>query len=858
MSKFTGKYLPRIFLKSLLLILTALCLSAPVARAEIKLSSWIMRDRAVVLDSLVLRKEVYLAFKTSLPLSKIKGGAAVGVFSFAGRELSRDTLYFFDEAAGTLGFGLPYEIPDGAYHLDIRILSKAGQELDHYTGELKRSELKPYFQREINYWDYTTPYAELECSGYGYITYHFDSPEALEPASLEFSARMTTDNGSSGRVRVSLNDREIGEFDLPEPRESKAPEVVTWTVGEPQALAGADLVKGVNRLTLAIAREFSPRGMGIRLSDKKNTADPALGEAVPLVLKVKSGAVEKIFRIPVWGTEGEHVKSSFDVPGPANFVERQSREEQKPLPLTPRDVRQGYVAFQKHYLRYVYPWTVPTDQERVDTLALQSGRNDFQPLTFSIYPLRELGDTRVTVEDFRASDGKGAISSTDVKFYIVKNLKIRGGGDRYHLAPRLLERTDHTAIPIGYTTRFWLTVHVDSTVPAGSYSSVIHVQPENEPALDLPVRLEVLPVRLEPVPGIAYSMFMSYEFFELENKDWNAAQKELIYQDGLATFRDYLDHGMSTVDVASPYYFQWNKDGAPRMEHFKAMVRGAKEAGFTRPIYWYFAQYVQAAKHQHPGNILLYDPQVHPKRAKFLVETALKLNKEMGGLPLEFMPIDEPRIALRQKITLELFKAVKEVKGARIMCSTDIGGKLLDIENNNSGSGKKLKPGEKKRHSEREVWEYFNEAVDAPNPGYSRYIYGYYTWRQDLDGMNSWGPGTTENSRGNPYEDLDHIYTDYMLFYPAVGGPNPSVNWEALREGIDDVRYVYQLEKLIREKGQKYPHETAEADKFLDDLRAKCDIEENTLMNDFGSWTPEAFDQARQQVIGWIGRLGEL
>jgi hypothetical protein len=62
-----------------------------------------------------------------------------------------------------------------------------------------------------------------------------------------------------------------------------------------------------------------------------------------------------------------------------------------------------------------------------------------------------------------------------------------------------------------------------------------------------------------------------------------------------------------------------------------------------------------------------------------------------------------------------------------------------------------LSPDEKERKSDRKIWGYDNSAVDCMNPCYSRYIYGYYIWRQDLDGMNSWGPGTTENSRANPF-----------------------------------------------------------------------------------------------------------
>jgi hypothetical protein len=285
------------------------------------------------------------------------------------------------------------------------------------------------------------------------------------------------------------------------------------------------------------------------------------------------------------------------------------------------------------------------------------------------------------------------------------------------------------------------------------------------------------------------------------------------------------------------------------------MLKASHDVGFTRPVFWYFGHYVQAAKGQHPGNIRLYDSGIHPARARALVETAMKYSAMTGGPQVEFMPIDEPRIALRQKITLELFKAIKIVPGATIMCTTDIGGNMLDIENNSQADRKPLSPGEKERKSDRKVWEYDNSAVDCMNPCYTRYIYGYYTWRQDLDGMNSWGPGTTENSRGDPYEDLDHEYSDYAITYPHSGGPLATPNWEALREGIDDIRYVYQLERLCINKAGVNPGLIAEAEKFLDEIRGMCDFDDRSIINDYGKWTPEQFSSLRNQLISLILKL---
>ena len=87
----------------------------------ITVSSYLLRDRAIILDSLVMKKRMYVSFKTSLPLSVIKRGSAVGTLSHKEEIIAYDTTYFFDETSGNLGFSLPYNIPEGKYHLDIKI-----------------------------------------------------------------------------------------------------------------------------------------------------------------------------------------------------------------------------------------------------------------------------------------------------------------------------------------------------------------------------------------------------------------------------------------------------------------------------------------------------------------------------------------------------------------------------------------------------------------------------------------------------------------------------------------------------------------------------------------------------------------
>ena len=163
-------------------------------RSEITVVSYHLRDRAVVLDSLVMRKRMIFSFKSSRPLSELAGGTVVGALSHEGRTMAGDTAYIFDEAAGNLGFALPYEIPEGTYRLEISIIAKNATLLESYSGDFDREELKPYFKRGINFWDFTEPYAHLQCSGHGELTYRFQSEKTVKPRRLEIWARMMSDN----------------------------------------------------------------------------------------------------------------------------------------------------------------------------------------------------------------------------------------------------------------------------------------------------------------------------------------------------------------------------------------------------------------------------------------------------------------------------------------------------------------------------------------------------------------------------------------------------------------------------------------------------------------------------------------
>ena len=53
----------------------------------------------------------------------------------------------------------------------------------------------------------------------------------------------------------------------------------------------------------------------------------------------------------------------------------------------------------------------------------------------------------------------------------------------------------------------------------------------------------------------------------------------------------------------------------------------------------------------------------------------------------------------------------------------------------------------------------------------------------------------------NPYVDdankNNTVFRPHMTTYPSREGPIPTIQWEAMREGIDDIRYLMTLGNLL-------------------------------------------------------------
>jgi len=108
------------------------------------------------------------------------------------------------------------------------------------------------------------------------------------------------------------------------------------------------------------------------------------------------------------------------------------------------------------------------------------------------------------------------------------------------------------------------------------------------------------------------------------------------------------------------------------------------------------------------------------------------------------------------------------------------------------------------KHLKKELW-FYDSGVGPVDAHTSRHLFGLWAWKTGVTGLSFWAyyDGVMEDRFGikRKWRDsrLDLTeYTHYLNFvYPASAGPIPTMGWEAVREGVDDYRYLRELATKI-------------------------------------------------------------
>ena len=330
-----------------------------------------------------------------------------------------------------------------------------------------------------------------------------------------------------------------------------------------------------------------------------------------------------------------------------------------------------------------------------------------------------------------------------------------------------------------------ITATTTKSTPAGSYQGEIALTTDAGQVFTLPVTVTVDPVTLEQADRDL--MVYLRGRYEPSQADSNSFISESRFDSQLANLKSHGFNGVSLYGATIEY------------------AEKAKQAGLERQVV-YHSSYTDDLKNAlaNNGYLPLFYGQDEPNyesstripahlaKAKTihdgggLVTTAISkeladaFNDENSDLYTQYpdwgyQPLDLPNISIRDKASKAYFE--------------DLLNGRTDKATNNSGQAK----GERETY----YWQ-----MSAEDPRVNRYYAGIHLWLTGMDGIF---PYVYQDVRNNPYDDFDvwsetkSIYRDHLVTYPSENGPIDTIQWEALREGLDDFRILQTWQTLNSE-----------------------------------------------------------
>ncbi len=344
-------------------------------------------------------------------------------------------------------------------------------------------------------------------------------------------------------------------------------------------------------------------------------------------------------------------------------------------------------------------------------------------------------------------------------------------------------------IAADHNRQYWVTFAVPDDAKPGVYRGVVAVRADDlsaEPVLELAIELEVLPFRLAP-SMLTYSIFHKAKLDD--RKKQGSVSSELRSREQYrAELDNILAHGITRPNL-------YQKFGTPE---FRGAMEIREAAGVDqRELFLIGLPAV-------PGSTT-------PVPFSFLsdLRDAQKLVKRYGVEQLYVWGRDEAK-AERLLEQEAVWTAARE-GGAKIFAagyhSTAATGKgnfeLLGPLHDTFVAINPVTREEAARwHGiDKRIFSYQNPTGGMERPLTFRQNLGLFLWQMNYDGAM---PYAYQDSFGNGWNDFDHaIYRDHNFVYPTVDGVIDTLQWEGLREGVTDIRYLSTLLAALNESSNE-------------------------------------------------------
>lgn len=499
--------------------------------------------------------------------------------------------------------------------------------------------------------------------------------------------------------------------------------------------------------------------------------------------------------------------------------------------------------FKRPAFEAVYENYVPQAAEIGNQLDYQAPQGECGTIFFNVYSRVDLNSVNVTYTDFQGVSG--IIPKANFDLRVVKNwfqaargastvadqLPVYVPGLLLHNDQIPLE-TDQTlsqikvpSLPIldhvetkirQYTSRqFAMIVKVPEGTPSGYYFSTIVLSADGIAPQTLTLNLEVLPFMLKDT-GKTYTIWHMMD----TDKNYAKAMRLNIWDILRMDMVDIKNHGLNSI-----IFYSYN-DGSyylplSELEVQTAKIANAQQLGFKKAIIYTAVR---------PNNITQgITSALTDMMTSYGFEPWLYAVDEFGSVGLSYM--------MNEEISKSM--VIRGVGGKVVTTTVKAASDALDDPNNSVytpfGLGT-YQPLDWAIYSLGEQYQFdLMAGIAQKNPNkvesyywqcrdfqLNRYLFGYYPLLTGLD-----GPAIhlyrAAGSNYQFYNDFDWTgptrrFRPYELAYPSVEGPVPTFQWEAVREGILDGKYLATWKYYKDEAAKTHPDLAQQSESVVNNI----------------------------------------
>jgi hypothetical protein len=472
-----------------------------------------------------------------------------------------------------------------------------------------------------------------------------------------------------------------------------------------------------------------------------------------------------------------------------------------PLVPSEADRRRGFVVFERDVMRDVSYNDTPWKEEARDVVHGDAFAGECEPVTLALVPLRDLGNVSVIAGDLTGPAGTIPGAAIDSGYVSYRLSRVTSDGAVYTISPRLIMPGAVVNMPQGITRRFWLTVRTPPDAKPGAYKGTITIRTQEGEASLVALEFRVRAGGLDPVdiPSGPFGYTIGIPWFG--DDPGTARYNQQMLAQSLQKLRE---HGFTACSGLPSISYRGFREGKPVLD-FRAADRAmalAKEQGFLAVVSYGGGVSGLDAYHRDPSAMTAAGFQDYASFVKAIYSQVQEHAQQNGWIPVYYNLADEP-------IGDELVRAAENAEAYRqafpqgppyFTGASSFRGS--DSRNPHFRLAKALHVVSWNDHDEAAVRLIHDAGADwAFYNGGNRWSYGTYMYKAAKQyGMKfrlSWHWNVVA---GDPFYALDCREDDYAWCNSSPDGQLiPSVEFERLREGLDDYRRLITLERLASE-----------------------------------------------------------